>query len=66
MEVKQGDIKTKVRSNFTAKVWKKIITMLNILMNKHAPWAEDNFCDKHEQALTSAIACETRGVSGKI
>jgi len=28
MEVKQGDIKTKVRSNFTAKVWKKIIKIL--------------------------------------
>jgi len=28
MEVKQGDIRKKLRSNVTAKVWKKIIKML--------------------------------------
>jgi len=61
MEVKQGDIKTKVKSKFTAKVWKKNHQNVNILKNKHAPWAEGNFCDEHKQALTPAIACETHG-----
>ena len=52
----QGDIKTKMRSNFTAKVWKKNNQNVNILKNKHAPWAQGNFCDKHKQALTPVIA----------
>jgi hypothetical protein len=53
MKLKQGDINTKVRSNFTSTRCGKNNQNINILKNKHAPQAEGNFCDEHEQTDAS-------------
>jgi len=49
-----GDIKTRVRGNLRATVWKDKWDV-NVLMNMHHPPVEGNFCDEHGNTLKPAI-----------
>jgi len=53
-KMKSGDLKTKVKGNLTATVWKDKQNV-NILTNLHSPPLEDNFCDEHGKAMKPAI-----------
>jgi len=53
-KMKSGDLKTKVKGNLTATVWKDKQNV-NILTNLHSPLLEDNFCDEHGKAMKPAI-----------
>jgi len=50
MEIKRGDLKTKVKGNLTAIAWKDKRNV-NILTNMHSSPLEYNFCDQHEKAI---------------
>jgi hypothetical protein len=54
LKLKQGDIKTRVRRNLTAMIWKDKRDV-NMLTNMHHPPAEGNFCDEHRNTLKLAI-----------
>jgi hypothetical protein len=54
MKLRWGDIRTRVRSNLTAMIWKDK-RHVNMLMNMNHPPAEGNFCDKHGNVLKPAI-----------
>ena len=54
MKLKRDDLKTKVKSNLTAIVWKDKQNV-NILMNIHPPPLEANFCDKQGKTTKQAI-----------
>ena len=54
MKLKRGDIKTKVKGNLTAVVWKDRQSV-NVLKNLHSPPLEGNFCDEHGKAMKPAI-----------
>jgi len=54
MKLKKGELKTKVKGNMTAIVWKDKGNV-NILMNMHCPALEGNFCDEHGKAVKPAI-----------
>ena len=47
-------MKTKVRSKWTAIVWKGTENV-DILMDMHFPPLECNFCNEHSKAVTLAI-----------
>jgi len=47
-------MKTKVKGNMTAIVWKDELNV-NILMNMHSPTLECNFCDEHGKTVKLAI-----------
>jgi len=49
MNVKPSDMRTKVRGNLTAIVWKEKHNV-NILANKHSTQLQNNFCDEHGKA----------------
>ena len=57
MKMKRGDLKNKVKSYFTAIIWKDKQNV-NILMNMHSPAVEGNFCDKHGKAMKLVIIQE--------
>jgi hypothetical protein len=48
MKLKRDDLKTKVKGNMTAIVWKDRRNV-NILTNMHSATLEGNFCDEHGQ-----------------
>jgi len=48
MKLKRDDLKTKMKGNMTAIVWKDKLHV-NILTNMHSPTMEGNFCDEHGQ-----------------
>ena len=52
--MKRCDLNTKVKGNLTAVVWKDKLNV-NILVNKHSPPPEGNFCDEHGKAMKLAI-----------
>jgi hypothetical protein len=54
LKLKWGDIKTRVRGNITAIIWKDKRDV-NILTNMYHPSEEGNFCDEHGNALKPAI-----------
>jgi hypothetical protein len=54
LRLEWGDIKTMVRGNFTATVWKDKRD-INLLMNKYHPPPEGNFCDEYGNTLKPAI-----------
>jgi hypothetical protein len=54
MQLKRGDLKTKVKGNLTATLWKDKQNV-NILTNMHSPLLQGNFCDEHGKALKPAI-----------
>ena len=54
MRLNKGEIKTKVKGNMTAIVWKDKWNV-NILMNMQCPPLQGNFCDKHGKAVKPAI-----------
>jgi hypothetical protein len=54
MKLTWGDIRTRVRGNLTAMIWKDR-RYVNMLMNMHHPPAEGNFCDEHGNALKPVI-----------
>jgi hypothetical protein len=54
LRLKWGDLKTRVRGDLTAIVWKDKRN-LNRLTNKHRPPGEGNFSDEHGNALKPAI-----------
>jgi len=49
MNLKPYDMRTKVRGNLTAIVWKAKHNV-NILANKHSLQLQDNFCNEHGKA----------------
>jgi hypothetical protein len=52
--LKQGDILSRTRDNLTAMVWRDK-TDVHILTKMHHPPTNDNFCEKHENALKPQI-----------
>jgi hypothetical protein len=54
MKMKRSDVKTKVKGNLTATVWKDK-RIVNKLKNLYSPPMEDNFCDEHGKAMKPAI-----------
>jgi hypothetical protein len=54
LKLKWGDIRTRVRGNLTAMIWKDK-RHENMLMNMHHSPAEGNFCDDHRNTLKPAI-----------
>jgi hypothetical protein len=54
MKLKSGDLKTKVKSSWTAIVWKDKRNV-NIMMNMHSPPLDSNFCDEDGKAVKPAI-----------
>jgi hypothetical protein len=50
MKMKRGDLKTKVKGDLTAMVWKDK-QIINILMNMHSQSLEGNFCDEHGKVM---------------
>jgi hypothetical protein len=52
--MKWGDIRTRVRGNLTAMVWKDKKNV-NMLTNIHHPTAESNVCDEHGNTLKPAV-----------
>jgi len=51
--MKRGDLKTKVKGDLTAIVW-KVKQNVRILANMHSPPLEGNFCDEHGKATKLA------------
>jgi hypothetical protein len=60
-----GDIKTRVRGNLRATVWKDKWDV-NVLMNMHHPPVEGNFCDEHGNTLKPAIVQDCNGLMGYV
>jgi hypothetical protein len=54
MNLKPSDMRTKVRGNLTATVWKEKHNV-NIVANKHSPQLQNNFCDEQGKAEKPAI-----------
>lgn len=54
IELKRGDVKTRVKGNLTAIVYKDKWNV-NVLKNLHSPPLEGNFCDEHGKAMKPAI-----------
>ena len=54
MKLKKGELKTKVKGNMTATVWKDKRNV-NILMNMDCPPLGGNFCDEHGKAMNLVI-----------
>jgi hypothetical protein len=54
LRLKRGDIKTKVKGDLTAVIWKDKRNV-NILTNMHRPPAEGNLCDEYGNTLKPAI-----------
>jgi hypothetical protein len=54
LRLKWGDIMARVRSDWTAMVWKDKRNV-NMLTNMRRPPTEGNFCDEHGNALKPAI-----------
>jgi hypothetical protein len=52
--MKRGDLKTKVKGDLTAIVW-KVEQNVCILTNMHSQPLEGNFCDEHGKAMKPAI-----------
>jgi hypothetical protein len=59
LKLKQGDIKTMVRGNLTAMIWKDKMN-INIWTNIYPPPTDGNFCDEHGNTLKSAIIQDDR------
>jgi hypothetical protein len=51
--LKWSDIKTRVKGDLIASIWKD--KRNNMLMNMHHPPEEDNFCDDYGNALKPVI-----------
>ena len=62
-KMKMGYLKTKVKGNLTAIVWKDKQNV-KILTNMHSPPLEGNFCDERGKAVKLAIIhnCNRRGI----
>jgi hypothetical protein len=54
MNMKRGDLKTKVKGDLTSIVW-KVEQNVRILTNMHSPPLEGNFCDEHGKTMKLAI-----------
>jgi hypothetical protein len=54
MKLKSGNLKTKLKGNLTAIVWKDKQNV-NILKNMHSPPWEGNFCDEQGKAVKPLI-----------
>jgi hypothetical protein len=54
MKLTWGDVRTRVRGNLTAMIWKDK-RHVNMLTNMHHPPAEGTFCDEHGNALKPVI-----------
>jgi hypothetical protein len=55
MKLQKGDLKTQVKGNLTAVMWKDKQNV-NILMNMHSSPSEGNFCVEHGKAVKLATA----------
>jgi hypothetical protein len=54
MKLKSSDLKTKLKGNLRAILWKDKQNV-NILTNTHSPPLEGNFCDEQGKAVKPAI-----------
>jgi hypothetical protein len=54
INMKRGDLKTKVKGDLTAVVWKDKRNV-HILTNMHSPPLVGNFCDEHGKAMKLAV-----------
>jgi hypothetical protein len=63
--LKKGDIRTRVRGDMTALVWKDKRDVY-LLTNMHCPPAEGNFCDEHGNAIKPAIVADYNAHMGYV
>jgi hypothetical protein len=63
--LKKGDIRTRVRRDMTAIIWKDKRDVY-MLTNMHYPPAEGNFCDQHGNAIKPAIVADYNAHMGYV